>query len=129
MDARAQRPQSGQRWWLHGLLFLLTALTTTIVGSRLALNFEGNRPAFIIDEDFSFLLSIWESPELLLAGLPFSLTLLTILLAHELGQFLGVPVSPDRCISPILFAGADTHRHLRSVHPNSGADLLAARTL
>ena len=65
MDARSQRPlsrrrPSGQRWWLHGLLLLLTALTTTIVGSRLAANFEANRPAFVIDEDFSFFLTIFE---------------------------------------------------------------------
>ena len=92
LDARLQRPLSrqrsaGQRWWLHGSLFLLTALTTTVVGSRLSANFESNRPAFVIDEDFTFFVSIWNSPELLLAGLPFSLTLLTILLAHELGHF------------------------------------------
>lgn len=88
MDAYSQRPRSGQRWWLHGLLLLLTALTTTIVGSRLASNFESNRPAFFIDDDFGFFLAIWETPELLLSGLPFSLTLLTILLAHELGHYL-----------------------------------------
>lgn len=87
MDAHPQRPRSRQRWWLHTLLLVLTVVTTTVVGSRLAQNFEANRPAFLIDEDFSFFLTIWEHPQSLASGLPFSLTLLTILLAHELGHF------------------------------------------
>ena len=87
MDARSQRPRSRQRWWLHALLLVLTLLTTTIVGSRLDANFAANRPAFLIDDDFGFFLAIWDQPRLLLAGLPFSLTLLSILLAHELGHF------------------------------------------
>lgn len=92
MDAHFQRPQpvqsgSRQRWWLHGLLLLLTLVTTTVVGARLAMNFADNLPAFVLDEDFSYFVTIWSNPRLLLAGLPFSLTLLTILLAHELGHF------------------------------------------
>ena len=82
-----QSSRSSQRWWLHALLLLLTALTTTIVGTRLELNFAANQPAFVIDDDFSYFLSIWQNPSMLLAGLPFSLTLLTILLAHELGHY------------------------------------------
>ena len=88
MDASSQRPRSRQRWWLHALLLLLTLFTTTIVGSRLEANFAANRPAFLIDEDFSFFLTIWDQPRLLVGGLPFSLTLLSILMAHELGHFL-----------------------------------------
>lgn len=92
MDAYFQRPQpvqsgSRQRWWLHALLLLLTLVTTTVVGARLAMNFAANLPAFVLDEDFSFFVNIWSNPRILLAGLPFSLTLLTILLAHELGHF------------------------------------------
>lgn len=87
MNARLPRLRSRQRWWLHALLLLLTLVTTTIVGSRLDANFAANRPAFLIDDDFSFFLTIWQQPRVLLAGLPFSLTLLTILLAHELGHF------------------------------------------
>lgn len=92
MDAYSPRPQpvqsgSRQRWWLHGLLLLLTLVTTTVVGARLAMNFAANLPAFVLDEDFSYFVTIWSNPRLLLSGLPFSLTLLTILLAHELGHF------------------------------------------
>jgi len=75
------------RLWLHALLLLLTLLTTTIVGARLSANFEQNLPAFQFEEDFEFLFSLWQQPYLLTAGLPFSLTLLAILLAHEFGHY------------------------------------------
>ncbi|HEU0124011.1 MAG TPA: site-2 protease family protein [Bryobacteraceae bacterium] len=87
MGADWQRPRSMQRWWLHGLLLLVTALTTTMAGAGLAANFTANQPAFIFDRDIPFLLGLWSEPRLLLAGLPFSLTLLSILLAHELGHY------------------------------------------
>jgi membrane-associated protease RseP (regulator of RpoE activity) len=76
------------RLWLHALLLLLTLLTTTIVGARLAANFEQNLPAFQFDEDLNFLFILWEQPGLLAKGLPFSLTLLAILLAHEFGHYV-----------------------------------------
>lgn len=75
------------RLWLHALLLLLTLLTTTVVGARLAANFEQNLPAFQFDEDFNFLFTLWQQPLLLAGGLPFSLTLLSILLAHEFGHY------------------------------------------
>jgi len=87
MGAQWTRPRSRQRWWLHGLLLALTLLTTTIVGARLAANFAANQPAFLIEEDIAFFLAIWDRPQVLLSGLPFSLTLLSILLAHELGHY------------------------------------------
>lgn len=88
MSSGFGRPATpSSRLWLHTLLLLLTLLTTTIVGARLASNFEQNQPAFRFEEDFSFLLVLWQQPSLLLAGLPFSLTLLGILLAHEFGHY------------------------------------------
>ena len=82
------QPAPPSRLWLHALLLLLTLLTTTIVGARLAANFEQNLPAFQFDEDLAFLVTLWEQPLRLTSGLPFSLTLLAILFAHEFGHYL-----------------------------------------
>lgn len=50
-------------------------------------NFAANQPA-LSDDDFEFFERLYHHPGLLTAGLPFSLTLLTILLAHEMGHYL-----------------------------------------
>lgn len=76
-----------ERVWLHVLLLLLTLCTTTIVGAGLSLSFYQNLP-IDIDRDLGLILNVWTRPALLLKGLPFSLTLLTILLAHEMGHYL-----------------------------------------
>jgi Zn-dependent protease len=83
-----QGQRRNQRLWLHGLLLLLTLVTTTVVGARLAVSFEQNAPAFVLEDDFFFLSRILGEPQLLWSGLPFSLTLLAILLAHELGHYI-----------------------------------------
>jgi membrane-associated protease RseP (regulator of RpoE activity) len=75
-----------ERYWLHALLLLLTLLTTSAVGTRLAYNFQQNRP-FLLDDLVSVFMSLAE-PWTLASGLPFALTLITILLAHELGHYL-----------------------------------------
>ncbi len=80
-----RRPK--HRYWLHLLLLLLTFLTTTIVGSGLARSFAVGRP-FDFDIDLHGYVAMWRDPAYLLPGLPFSLTLLGILLAHEMGHFL-----------------------------------------
>ncbi|MCU1275542.1 MAG: peptidase [Bryobacterales bacterium] len=76
-----------QRYWLHGLLFALTFATTTIVGASMQRNFQRNLPFFDVERDFLALGSWLQHPSLLLGGLPFSVTLLTILLAHEFGHY------------------------------------------
>jgi membrane-associated protease RseP (regulator of RpoE activity) len=72
-------------YWLHALLLLLTLATTTIVGSELQHSFAQNQP-FIVD--FSGYARFLRNPASVLDGLPFSLTLLAILLAHEMGHYL-----------------------------------------
>ena len=76
-----------ERYWLYCLLFAITALTTTVVGTAMQLDFERNLP-FNIENSFPLYQEIWKHPAVLLAGLPFSLTLLLILLAHEFGHYL-----------------------------------------
>lgn len=79
------------RYWLHTLLLLATIFTTLVVGARMEFNFLNNLPPFVAgDEYLPFFPLKWvlEQPARLLLGVPFSATLLTILLAHEMGHYL-----------------------------------------
>jgi membrane-associated protease RseP (regulator of RpoE activity) len=75
------------RYWVHGLLLLLTVLSTTIVGAGFARNFAAGR-IFDFDLGFAGYRMAFHDPSYLLDGLPFSLTLLAILLTHEMGHYL-----------------------------------------
>src|SRR2546425_9994464 len=70
--------------WLNIILFMLTCMTTTIVGTVLMASFDGAVPESII----GFLTSILHSPSMLISGLPFSVAIMTILMAHEMGHYL-----------------------------------------
>ncbi|MBS1830488.1 MAG: site-2 protease family protein [Acidobacteria bacterium] len=76
-----------RRLWLHILLFVFTTFSTTFVGTRIAENFDQNRPAFELESDLDGYVEIWRNPARMSAGLLFSLPLLIILLAHEFGHF------------------------------------------
>jgi len=82
-----EEERTHERYWLYTLLFALTLLTTTLVGAAMQIDFNRNLP-FDIEHSFDMYLWAWRHPSLLLQGLPFSLTLLTILMAHELGHYL-----------------------------------------
>ena len=77
---------STARWALHWTLLGLTLLTTTIVGVVLAQSFQTSRP-IELDQYLNVFTTIELHPLLLLDGLAFSITLMTILLAHELGHY------------------------------------------
>lgn len=76
-----------RRIWLHALLLIATLFTTTVVGAGLAAAFHAGR-APTIEDQFNIYWNLRNAPGSLLAGLPFSITLLAILLAHELGHYL-----------------------------------------
>jgi membrane-associated protease RseP (regulator of RpoE activity) len=80
--------RSPSRLWLHILLFAFTLLTTTVIGARIQYNFDHSLPFFDVDRDLAVFLDSWKHPATLLSGLPYSLTLLTILMAHEMGHYL-----------------------------------------
>lgn len=80
-----------QRYWLHVLLLLATCFTTLVVGARMEFNFLNNLPPFAFgNETVPFFRIGWilQQPSRLLWGIPFSATLLIILLAHEMGHYL-----------------------------------------
>lgn len=68
------------------VLFLLTLCTCLVAGTHFGLAFSKHEAVSwkIFEEAFRLL---YQHPASLLAGLPFALTLMTILLAHELGHF------------------------------------------
>jgi membrane-associated protease RseP (regulator of RpoE activity) len=74
--------------WLHALLFLLTCVTTLIVGARLQQQFAAVQPMFLADPDFFPWRDVMDHPGKVLDGLPFAASLLAILFAHEMGHFL-----------------------------------------
>jgi membrane-associated protease RseP (regulator of RpoE activity) len=71
----------------HVGLFLLTILTTLIVGTHVELNYSQNLPLFDWDVSLAYFRELGRHPEMLVLGAPFSFTLLSILLAHELGHY------------------------------------------
>ncbi|MEO8028497.1 MAG: site-2 protease family protein, partial [Bryobacteraceae bacterium] len=101
---------SQRHLWVYGLLLVVTLLTTTVIGAGFASAFQLGRP-FDFDLDLKGYQPVFESPKLvpmtvqwaldfvytyarpffnphlILLGLPYSLTLMTILLSHELGHF------------------------------------------
>jgi membrane-associated protease RseP (regulator of RpoE activity) len=79
------------RYWLHGLLLLSTCFTTLVVGARLEFSFLHNLPPFVAGDEFIPFFAVgWvmAQPSRLLLGVPFSGTLLLILLMHEMGHYL-----------------------------------------
>ena len=82
------------------VVLLLAALCTCLVaGTQFAIAYAHNR-AVSIDELLKAFTLFYKNPAGLAAGLPFALTLLGILLAHELGHFF-----------------ACRHHHIRSSYP------------
>ncbi|WP_263415313.1 site-2 protease family protein [Terriglobus albidus] len=97
----ARRPASSPIW-VHLLLFLLTLFTTTALGMRYMVNFNQGKPPLTSNEDIVPHLWIAGHLNLLPLGLPFSLTLLAILLAHEFAHYAACRYVGVRASLPYL---------------------------
>ena len=107
--------------WPAVLLFALTLLSTLAVGSEFASSYARNREPFSDGGDpVSAMLIPFQHPQQLLLGIPFSLTLLTILFVHEMGHYVacriyGIDVSyPYFIPAPTLFGTFGAFIRIRS---------------
>jgi membrane-associated protease RseP (regulator of RpoE activity) len=83
---RQQKRWQRRSFAIAALLFLLTLISTLVVGASFAASYAlGQSPD--IDGFFAMYGTLLAHPRFLLAGVPFAFTLLGILLAHELGHY------------------------------------------
>jgi Zn-dependent protease len=83
------------------ILFFLTLCTCLAAGTQFAAAYANNQSASL-DEFFRAFKFFYQHPAGLAAGLPFALTLLTILLAHELGHFFACRYHHIRATYPFF---------------------------
>lgn len=106
--------------WLHLLLLVATFATTTMMGMRYAYNFNLGRPPISGDGDIFPFAWVVRNMASFATGLPFSLTLLGILLSHEFGHYIyckrhGVKTSlPYLLPAPTLSGAAGAVIRLKS---------------
>lgn len=109
-----------RKLWLHGLLFLLTLITTTVFGFAEVESFRANRP-LEIDWIIDGYVRLAHRDLSVLSGLQFSIPLLLILLAHEFGHYIAcrcwrVDASlPFFLPSPTLFGTLGAFIRIRSL--------------
>ena len=121
IDLPPLRPIRKPPFWPALILFLVTLVSTLAVGAEFALSYAHNVAPFSGDENpLTMMMAPLQHPRLLLLGIPFSLTLLGILLMHELGHYFtckyyGIDVSyPYFIPAPTLFGTFGAFLRIRS---------------
>jgi membrane-associated protease RseP (regulator of RpoE activity) len=71
---------------LHVSLVAITLITTSVMGAAFVRGFRMNQPVDVLGGLDGYR-AMFADPSLLISGLPFSLALMSILLAHELGHY------------------------------------------
>ena len=91
-----------RRLWIQATLLLVTFFSTTMVGMRYMVNFQQGK--FPISSDADVLPFRWAYANLshFALGLPFSLTILGILLTHEFGHYFACRQYGIRASMPYL---------------------------
>jgi Zn-dependent protease len=92
-----------RRYLLPSLLFVATILTTTLIGMRYMYDFRMGQSPITSEVDILPYAWDWQHLRLFTDGLPFSMTLLAILLAHEFGHFLACRYFNVETTLPLLF--------------------------
>jgi membrane-associated protease RseP (regulator of RpoE activity) len=70
--------------WVNIVLFVLTCVSTTLVGTLLMSAFRNTMSGDLLSD----IREILRNPSLMTSGLPFSISIMSILLAHEMGHYL-----------------------------------------
>jgi membrane-associated protease RseP (regulator of RpoE activity) len=92
LDPQLKEPgPSSREWAVSAVLLVVTILSTTLAGLFYV---AGNI------EFFQVFQAVVRQPNLIVYGLPFSIPLITILLAHELGHFIACRYYGMRCTPP-----------------------------
>ena len=100
--ASARSQSSFQRIGLPILLFCITMFTTTAVGMRYMYNFRLGAPPLASDADILPYEWVIQHLHLIATGLPFSLTLIAILLTHEFGHYFACRFYGVRSTLPLM---------------------------
>jgi membrane-associated protease RseP (regulator of RpoE activity) len=82
-------------------LFLLTLVTSLLAGTHFAAAYAHNQAASL-DALLQTFQLLYRNPAILLTGMPFAITLLTILLVHELGHYYACQYHQIRASYPFF---------------------------
>jgi membrane-associated protease RseP (regulator of RpoE activity) len=96
------RQPKKQSLWLHGFLFIITWFSTTAVGMRYMFNFHHGMFPLATDADIFPYDWVCSNMQHMADGLPFSATLLGILLIHEFGHYFAARAFGVRATLPYL---------------------------